>query len=217
MKKFLIFLTIIVIILIGGVLIFKGQIKKEEKTLTPKISMPEESLKGKKVAMIIAFREFRDIEYFKPREILEKAGAKIVTVSTEKGLAIGADGGEVEVNLTLDELNVGEFDGIVFIGGPGALKYLDSEKSYEICQEALVAEKILAAICISPVILAKAGVLNGKKATVWTDPLKSQAKILRENGAEYLAKKVVVDGKIITGNGPGAAEEFGEKILELLR
>jgi len=63
--------------------------------------------------------------------------------------------------------------------------------------------------------LAKAGTLEGKKAAVWSSPLdKSAVKILKENGADYQKDSLVVDGKIITANGPGAAKEFGQKIVE---
>jgi protease I len=58
--------------------------------------------------------------------------------------------------------------------------------------------------------LAKAGVLKGKKATVWSSPMdKSPIKILTQNGAIFENLDVVVDGNIITANGPQAAEEFG--------
>jgi protease I len=65
--------------------------------------------------------------------------------------------------------------------------------------------------------LAKAGVLKGKKATVWSSSLdRGPVKILKENGVIYEDKDVVQDGKIITANGPGAAEEFGQKLAEAL-
>lgn len=190
---------------------------------------------GKKVAMIIAFRDFRDAEYFVPKEILEKAGVKTITVSTKLGTAIGADGGDTEVDLLLKNLNPAEFadlqnksshdsiqsissfDGVVFIGGPGCLKYLDNESSYRVAKETVEKNKILGAICISPVILAKAGILKGKRVTVWNSAMdRGPVKTLKEHGAIYEDKNVVVDGKIVTGNGPGAAEEFGQKIVDLL-
>jgi len=214
MKKGLIFILIIVILIIAGIFIYRGLTKKE--VLKKEEIMPK-NLKGKKVAMIIAFRDFRDAEYFIPKEILERAGAEITTVSNKKGTAIGADGGDTEVNLLLEDLNPADFDGVVFIGGPGCLEALDNENSYRITREAVSQNKVLASICISPVILAKAGVLEGEKATVWSSPLdRSPVKILKENGAIYQDEAVVVDGKIITANGPDAAEEFGQAIVEVL-
>ncbi len=179
--------------------------------------MAEKVLENKKVAMVIAFRDFRDAEYFIPKEILEKAGAKITSVSTKLGTAIGADGGDVDIDLTLEDLNPTGFDGIVFIGGPGCLEYLDNENSYKIARETVKQNKVLGSICISPVILAKAGVLSGKRATVWSGPLdRGPIKTLEEGGAIYQDASVLVDGKLITGNGPAAAKEFGEKLVEVL-
>lgn len=168
----------------------------------------------KKVAIIIAFKDFKDEEYFTPRGILEGAGAEIKVVSDKLGMASGVDGGEVEVEIKLSDLNVSDFDAIVFIGGPGALEHLNNEDSYRVAKDVVAQDKILAAICVSPTILAKAGVLQDKKATVWTSPLdKNPKKVLEGGGAEYQDKDVVVDDRIITANGPRAAKEFGEAIL----
>jgi len=193
------------------------------------------NLKNKKIAMIISFRDFRDEEYFVPKDILKEAGVEIKNVSTQKGTAIGADGGEVEIDLLISEINIAEFadlqsksshdsiqsissfDAVVFIGGPGALKYLDNEDSYRVAKETVLQQKVIAAICISPVILAKAGVLEGKQATVWSSPMdRESVRTLKDYGAVYQNVPVVIDGKIITGNGPAAAKEFAEAIIMLL-
>lgn len=218
MKKNLLFIGIIVILIIVGVFVYQNLIKKG-KEISPKkeISMPEKTLENKKIAMIVAFRDFRDAEYFVPKEVVEAAGAEVKTASNKRGTAIGADGGEAEVDLLISEINPADFDAVVFVGGPGALENLDNEESYKLARETVSQGKVLASICISPVILAKAGVLKEKKATVWSSPLdKEPIKILEQNGAIYEDKPVVVDGKIITANGPAAAREFGEKIIELL-
>ncbi len=177
----------------------------------------EQTLTEKKVAIIMAFKDFRDAEYFVPKEILERSGAKITSVSTQKGKALGADGGDVDIYLTLEELDPVDFDAVVFIGGPGALKELDNEKSYNIIKETISQNKVLGSICISPVILAKAGVLKNKKATVWSSTLdKSAMRIFKENGVTYVPEEVVIDGKIVTANGPDAAEELGIKLAGVL-
>jgi protease I len=167
---------------------------------------------------VIAFRNFRDPEYFLPKEILENSGIEVKTVSNKKGIAIGAEGGEVEVDFLIEEVNPKDFDAIIFIGGPGCLEALDNEKSYNLIKQTVDFKKILGAICIAPVILAKSGVLEGKKATVWSSPFdRGPIKILKENGANFVDENVVQDGKIITANGPEAAKDFGRKILEMLK
>lgn len=174
-------------------------------------------LQGKSIALIIAFRNFRDEEYFIPRDVFSRTGARVATVSAEKGIAIGVNGGEADVDLILENLDPSDFDALVFVGGEGAIKYLDNDKSYEIARRAMEANKILAAICVAPVILAKAGVLKGKKTTVWSTMMdKSAIKILKENGAIYRDEPVASDGRVITANGPAAAKKFAERITEML-
>jgi protease I len=179
--------------------------------------MTESRLKGKKIAVVIAFRGFKDQEYFIPVDILEKTGAQIKTVSSQKGKAIGEDGGEVQVHFLVGETDPAEFDAVVFIGGPGMSDNLDNRDFQRLGTKAAESGKILGAICVAPALLAKAGILKGKKATVWSAPLdKTAVRILEENGAEFSDSDVVVDNNIITASGPYAAEEFGKRLVELL-
>lgn len=208
-----------VLALIVGIFIYyKNPLRiNSNHTNNLKTFMNEESLIGKKAVLVIAFQNFRDEEYFLPKKILEKAGVAVKTASNQTGQAQGAGGGETPVDLLIENLNPADFDVIVFIGGAGCLENLDNENSYQVIKETVAQNKILASICISPVILAKAGVLAGKKATVWSSALdQSPIKTLTENGAIYEVKAVVEDGKIITANGPAAAEEFGQAILRAL-
>ena len=191
----------------------------KEKKRDKNISMKKNSnQKTKKAAMIIAFSGFKDEEYFVTKRTLENEGIEITTVSNKEGTASGADGGEAKVDITVSRLSVEDYDGIVFIGGSGCLENLDNENSYKIVAETVEKNKILGSICISPVILAKVGVLKGKKATVWSSALYKQSiKALKDNGAVYQDKDVVEDGNIITANGPSAAEKFGETIAAKLK
>jgi len=171
-----------------------------------------------KIAIIIAFRDFRDEEYFIPKKILEEAGAKVETFSSSLGEAVGKMGGEAEVNGLIKDLDPRNYDAVLFIGGPGAADYIDNEICHKIARETIGNNKVLGAICIGPLILAKAGVLEGKKATVWSSIMdKSAVKMLKKAGADYLPESVVVDGKIVTASGPLAAKQFAEKIIEILQ
>ncbi len=172
---------------------------------------------SKKILMVIAFRDFRDEEYFVPKEIFKKAGFEVKTASARKGTALGSEGGEVEVDLILNEVAIDDYQAVVFVGGQGAHKHLDDPAFHKIAREVVASQKVLAAICIAPAILAKAGVLAGKKATVWSSALdKSAVKILKENGAKYQSESVVQDGNLITANGPAVAGEFSKAIVNFL-
>jgi len=170
-----------------------------------------------KILMVVAFKNFRDEEYFIPKEILEKAGFFIDTTSTQKGIATGTDGGQAVVHVGLDEINLQNYEAVVFCGGPGMAEELDNPDFHKLAKDFYQSGKPVAAICVAPALLAKAGILKDKKATVWSSALdKSLIKILENNGAIYEESPVVVDKTIITANGPAAAKEFGKAIKELL-
>ena len=176
-----------------------------------------QELSGKKIAMVIAFNDFRDEEYFLPKETLEKAGAEVTTISNGSGMAKGAAGNQTQIDYLIDQFEVENYQAIVFIGGSGCLRNLDNQVSYKIANEAVHQNKLLAAICISPVILAKAGVVKGRKANVWSNAVdKSAVKTLKENGVIYQDEEVVIDGKIITANGPIATQKFRQAIIKTL-
>ena len=175
------------------------------------------ALENKKIAMIIAFQDFQDEEYFIPKKIFEAAGFEVKTISNKKGVAIGSKGGEVNVDFLAEDIDLANFRAVVFIGGLGCLKSLDNEIFYNLARETVSKNKILGSICISPIILAKSGVLQGKKATVWSSALdKFAVKILKNSGADYQSASVTVDGKIITASGPSAAKEFAEEIIKAI-
>lgn len=177
-----------------------------------------QTLKKKKIALIIAFRDFRDEEYFEPKEVLEKAGFEITTVSEKMGPAMGVYGGEAEINLLLSELKVHDFDAVIFVGGSGASRYFEDKSARRIVLEAVLENKVLGAICIAPTILALAGVLKDKKATVWSSNMdKSFVEILEKEGADYSSRAVVIDGQIITANGPETATAFAQAIVDKLK
>ncbi|OQX82133.1 MAG: hypothetical protein B6D56_00020 [Candidatus Omnitrophica bacterium 4484_70.1] len=166
----------------------------------------------KKVVMIVAPSDFRDEELFVTKEVLESKGIEVKVASLEITSIRGMLGKEVVPDLKLADVNVDDFDGIIFVGGIGAKFYWRHPSALKIAQEAFKKKKVIAAICIAPVILANAQILKGKKATVW----RSEAGRIKEKGAIYVETSLVRDGNIITASGPQAAEEFGEKIAEAL-
>ncbi|MCX5701835.1 MAG: DJ-1/PfpI family protein [Candidatus Omnitrophica bacterium] len=166
----------------------------------------------KRVVMIIAQNGFRDEELLLPKEILENAGIEVKVASITLAQAEGMLGAKVKPDILLSDINARDFDAVIFVGGMGASQYWNDAVSHALAEQALGADRIVAAICIAPVTLANAGILKGKRATVWP----SEAEQLKAKGANYTGRPVEKDGNIITASGPAAASEFGEEVLKAL-
>jgi protease I len=165
--------------------------------------------------IILAQQGFQDHEYEGTRKGLVNADFGIVIASKKVGECSGKFGGTVEATVALKDVKVAEYDRIAFIGGPGAAAYASDPEALKIANETVRANIPLGAICIAPTILANAHVLEGKKATTWDDGRGTQVALLEQMGAIYTGDTVTVDGLIVTGNGPEAAEEFGKAFASL--
>jgi len=167
---------------------------------------------AEKALVIIPPNNFNDMEFNAVVERLEEAGILVTIGCSSEENAVGMYGKSVKPDALLGMVDPLAYDAVVFIGGGGTLVYFDDNVAQSIAVCAAGAGKVVAAICVAPVILARAGVLNGKAATVF--PMFTGELI--EGGAEYTGENVTVDGKIITANGPDAAEEFANEILRAL-
>jgi len=213
MKKNLpIGLLLLFLILLGVVLILR---KENSEKLSKKggetKEMEMQSLG--RVLMVVAPQNFRDEEYQKPRQVLEKAGFKIEVASKEVSEAEGMFGTKAKIDKDITQVNVDDYQGVVFVGGTGAAVYFEDQTALALVKTAFEKGKVVGAICIAPSILANAGILQGKRATAFS----SEQGNLSAKGAYYTGESVTVDGKIVTANGPGAAEEFGRRIADKLK
>ncbi|MGB9667330.1 MAG: DJ-1/PfpI family protein [Thermosulfidibacteraceae bacterium] len=170
------------------------------------------SQSAKRVLVVIAPVNFRDEEFFETKKELTACGAKVDVASLTKGIARGMLGGTYNVDLSVNEVDVEDYDAVVFIGGVGARSLIESPTVINLAKQAYKDGKIIGAICIAPTILSRAGVLYGKKATIWA----SMAHEIKKGGGIYTGRSVEVDGRIVTANGPWAARNFGSAICKLL-
>ena len=166
------------------------------------------------VLLIIAPADFNDDEYVMPRVAFEGAGYQVVVASQSTDMARGMFGIQVEPDLALADVDVAEYEAIVFIGGGGANVYWDDGQAHRVAQEATQEAKVLGAICIAPVILARAGVLVDTEATVF-DP-ENTCSELEAGDAVCTGEPVERDGLIVTGFGPQVAEEFALTVIQVL-
>ncbi len=166
-----------------------------------------------KVLFVVAPVNFRDEELFQPKEALEKCGHETFIASDKKGLCKGVQGGRVQAEASLKDIDPDRYDAVVFVGGGGSRVFFDDPEAWRIAREMADQDKLVAAICIAPVILANAGLLQGKHATVYSDEIKT----IEKKGALYTHPGVTADGKIVTGDSPKSALMFGEKLCEMLK
>ncbi len=168
----------------------------------------------KKVLMIIAPTDFRDEEYFEPKNIFESNGFIVDTASNGVNQAKGKLGGIANINIDIDEVEVDNYDVIVFVGGSGANQYKGND-DIGIILDDIDEGQLLCAICIAPTILAYFGKLKGVKATVWNGD-GQQGKYLEDMGAIYTGADVQIDKNIVTADGPDSARKFAQTIVKLL-
>lgn len=164
------------------------------------------------VLMVIAPDQFRDEEYAHPKEVLEARGAAITTASVAPGPCHGKLGMLARATIAVTDCAATDYDAVVFIGGGGSSVFFDDPDAHRLAREALELGHVVAAICIAPSTLARAGLLQGRQATAFA----SQEMDLRAHGAIWTGAAVEIDGAIITANGPAAARDFGMTIADSL-
>lgn len=166
----------------------------------------------KKILMVIPPERFRDEELFETQKVLEAAGYKTVIASTHVGRCAGSRGGFATSTQVLANVAASDYCAVVFVGGGGSKLLYTDKDALNIAKEFSASNKVIAAICLAPVILANAGVLKGKKVTVCG----KESTTVEKLGAHYTAPGVTVDGNLVTANGPKSSTLFGQKIVEVL-
>jgi protease I len=165
-----------------------------------------------KVLSVIASTGFQEIEYGNSKKALEEHGHLVVTASTVK-VATDRQGNSQKADVLLKDVKTKNYDAILFVGGLGSHSYFDDPLAHRLAQEFFKVGKLTTAICAAPVILGRAGLLKGKKATCWP----AQEQDLEDSGAIFTKQAVVSDGLLVTADGPKSAEAFGTLIAGRLK
>ena len=151
-----------------------------------------------------------EIEAITSIDILRRAGLDVTTAALEDKTVHGSHDVDIIADDELDSLVVSDFDGIVLPGGlPGSTNLRDDERVIDIVKKMDNKNKLVAAICAAPMVLAKAGVLEDSKFTI--HPGVEDEIELKSSG-----ERTFVHDNVITGIASGAAMEFAFKIVEKL-
>ena len=155
---------------------------------------------------------FEEIEALCPLDLMRRAGLEVTTVGIGSQLITGAHGITVMTDVTDKDFVCKAPDMIFLPGGmPGTLNLAASETVTDAIKTAIVRDAYIAAICAAPSILGDMGLLRGKRAVCYPGFED------RLTGAIIPDAKVVLDGKLLTAKGMGAALEMGLKIVEIFK
>jgi protease I len=171
-------------------------------------------LKGKRIA-ILATNGFEESELFEPLKALRESGAEVFIISPERGKIKAWNHGnwsrEIEVDNTVYNANVSDFDALFLPGGvinPDRLRR--DQKSVDFVRGFFDNNKFVAAICHGPQMLIEADVVDGRTMTSFS----SIKKDLINAGANWIDSEVVVDNNLVTSRSPEDIPSFNRKIIE---
>ena len=156
---------------------------------------------------------FEEAEALVCADLLRRANVETALAGVDALPVTGAHGITVSADLLLDDLDPARIEMLVLPGGMGGVHAIGScSAAMELIRQVWAQGSYLAAICAAPTLLAGLGILDGRKAVCYPG-MESQL----ERAQAQPGQQVVTDGRLITGEAPGAVFAFGLKLVELLR
>ncbi len=175
-------------------------------------------MKNKRI-LVPLMNGFEETEYIAVRDVLIRENVDVDSISltgdktilANHNTRIGAD-----MVYGVQNFNVDDYDGIFIPGGLIGVNNLDSSLEFDNIINAFHgSNKVVAAICAAPTLLAKRGMLKDKEATCF--PGKDFINALTNNGAIYKDDEVfVVSDRIITGKDYISSIRFGFELANLI-
>lgn len=160
---------------------------------------------------------FEEIEAVTVIDILRRAGIEVVIASLASldsvgdAPVVGAHSIAIHPTTAIDQLQSDKLDGIVLPGGKqGAYNLRDNPQVIKLIQELNKDQKLVGAICAAPIVLEKAGVIKDKQVTCYPG---FESELVSANPTQTAC---VIDGNIITAQGPGISFTFALSIIEIL-
>jgi 4-methyl-5(b-hydroxyethyl)-thiazole monophosphate biosynthesis len=146
-------------------------------------------------------------------DLLRRAGIEVVTAGLDAQPVRASRGVMLVPDTDLDSALKRDYDMVILPGGSAGAEHLDHDPRIRaLLRKMADSGRFTAAICAAPAVLARAGLLDGKRATGYPGHLEK----LKLNTVALSEAPVVVDGKVITSRGPGTAMDFALTLIELL-
>lgn len=172
-------------------------------------------LSGKRIAFV-ATDGVEQVELLDPRRAVEEAGAETALVSVDDGEIQGFNhldhGEKIPVDLSAKQADAADFDALVLPGGVANPDLLRQDPDVlRFVRGFFEQDKPVGVICHGPWTLVEADVVRGRTLTSWP----SLRTDLRNAGAEWVDREVVVDGRLVSSRKPDDIPAFNEKIIEV--
>ncbi|MDO8827636.1 DJ-1 family glyoxalase III [Methylophaga sp.] len=147
-------------------------------------------------------------------DLLRRAEINVITASlTEHQQITASRGVRLVADTTLEQVMDDEFDMLVLPGGQPGTNNLDADpRIHGLIKRLHNGNKWIGAICAAPMVLAHAGLLNGRKVSCYPGVLEPA----EWPAVQFSNDAVVCDKKVITSRGPGTAMAFALMIIEKL-
>jgi protease I len=164
-------------------------------------------------ALIISADNFEDTELLVPYYRLKEEGIQVDIASMKRDAIKGKHGYEVMVNKTLKETKPDKYDILILPGGKAPEAIRKEKEALDIAKHFFEKNKPVADICHGPQTLISAGLLKGRRATCY----KSVAPEMKQAGATYEDKEVVVDGNLVTSREPSDLPFFLREMMKMIQ
>lgn len=164
---------------------------------------------------ILATQGFEQVELTSPKAALEDAGATVQFVaprSRVKAWAKDRWGDSFSADILLDEANPKDFNALLLPGGVMNADHLRMDPiAVDFVRSIVQAGKPVAAICHGPGLLIEADLVHGHEMTSYP-ALQTD---LRNAGARWIDREVVVDGNFVTSRTPDDLDAFNREMIAL--
>jgi len=164
-----------------------------------------------KRALVLLAQGCEELEAVTIIDLLRRGGIQVVTAGLTPDFVVASRGVKLIPDTALDRVLAEAFDLVVLPGGlPGADNLALDDRVLNLLRQQVAAGRFVGAICAAPVVLAKAGLLKGKRATCYPGMLNSVKEVTCTGNA------IEKDGNVVTSRGPGTALDFGLILVEML-
>jgi len=165
-------------------------------------------------ALVLLAQGCEEIEAVTVIDILRRAGVEVTSAGLDRESVVASRKTVLLPDAALADVLGIDYDMVVLPGGlPGADNLAGDDRVLDLLRRMAAAGKYVCAICAAPAVLAKAGLLDGRRATAYPGHLDD----LPIRDFSYTGEAVTRDGKVITSRGAGTAMDFALTLVEELK